>query len=75
MLILCNHLLDNFDRNITDSMQINSNKSQQLSEIRAKINGADKKREQKNKIASRVSGESDHSENKDLKTQIYQKYH
>ena len=55
--------LDNFDRNITDSMQINSNKSQQLSEIRAKINGADKKREQKNKIASRVSGESDHSEN------------
>lgn len=56
-------------------MQINSNKSQQLSEIRAKINGADKKREQKNKIASRVSGESDHSENKDLKTQIYQKYH
>ena len=63
MLILLDNLLDNFDRNITDSMQINSNKSYQLSEIRARINGADKKREQQNKIASSVSGESDHSEN------------
>ena len=44
-------------------MQINSNKSYQLSEIRARINGADKKREQQNKIASSVSGESDHGEN------------
>ena len=49
MLILCDNLLDNFDRNITDSMQINSNESQQLTETRARKNGPGKKREQQKK--------------------------